>query len=405
MNRSRCLLPVSLFLAGTLFFLGGCQTIPSASKREIRSVLADYREALNSHSAEKLALLLAEQITVDGMTDELSRAGLASGMFWPPSRITGLQILSLSCKAGGTEAITALSISKGVLLMRIGFDEKFRIRTIDPVPLWKTAAPKAPPAFSSTFTGSRGLLFVRARLNDRDGFFLLDTGSSDFLLNKKYFSPDSVKEMPGVTATVHGIKPHLGRAAIHSFQWEKLRLKDLRGQLHDFSFMETPAVSPLLGAIGFEQLKKCAVLFDWEHRKILVRPAGEKGPAARPQTVIPFTFFQHVPAFPVRIGNRNLPMIFDSGAQINLLPRLEGLENHFREIPAVTRISDGGLLGKETARLGVVDEIQLGAMRFQDLPFAVFDVPYLSGHGILGSPLLEAGPVEINFVQKTLSVW
>ncbi len=399
------LLRASLLLAGVLFFLGGCQTIPSASRQEIRSVLADYREALNSHSAEKLALLLAEQITVDGMTDELSRAGLAAGMFWPPYRITGIQILSLSPKAGGPEAIAALSISKGVLLMRIGFDENFRIRTIDPVPLWKTASPGAPQAFSSTFTENRGLLFVRARLNDRDGFFLLDTGSSDILLNKKYFSPDSVKEMPGVTATVHGIKPHLGRTAIHSFQWEKLRLRDLRGQLHDFSFMETPAISPLLGAIGFEQLKKCAVLFDWEHRKILVRPAGEKGPAARPKTVIPFTFFQHVPAFSVRIGDRTIPMIFDSGAQINLLPGLDGLENHFHGIPAVTKISDGGLLGKETVRLGVMDEIQLGTIRFQDLPFAVFDVPYLSGHGIIGSPLLEVGPVEINFVRKTLSIW
>lgn len=405
MNRSRRLLPAFLFLAGTLFFLGGCQTIPSAGRREIRSVLAEYREALNSHSAEKLGLLLAEQVAVDGMTDELSRAGLAAGMFWPPSRITEIQILSLSRKADGPEAVTALYISKGVLLMKIGFDEKFRIRTIDPEPLWKTTSPKAPQAFSSTFTENRGLLFVRARLNDRDGFFLLDTGSSDFLLNKKYFSPDSVKEMPGVTATVHGIKPHLGRAAIHSFQWEKLHLKDLRGQLHDFSFMETPAISPLLGAIGFEQLKKCAVIFDWEHRKVLVRPAGDKGPPSKPKTVIPFTFFQHTPAFPVRVGDKTIPMIFDSGAQINLLPGLDGLENHFRGIPAVTKISDGGLLGKETARLGIVDEIQLGSIRFQDLPFAVFDVPYLSGHGILGSPLIETGPLEINFVQKTLSIW
>ena len=133
--------------------------------------------------------------------------------------------------------------------------------------------------------------------------------------------------------------------------------------------------------------------------------AGKAEISRSPRAVIAFSYFLHAPAFPVKIGNATCRMIFDSGAQINLLPNLNGIESNFRRVEAVTKISDGGEYGRGTALLGLVDETSIGGIRYQNFPYAVFDVPYLSGQGIIGSPLVQKGQMEINFPKKTISIW
>ncbi len=402
---------LAIFPGVLLLFLSGCQSIPNAPsrKREIHAVLARYQDALNQRSVEKISGLLSDTVSIDGLTDELSRAGLKAGMHWPPSAITNFQVLSTSKKEGLTSVKAAFYFSRSVLMMRFGLDEELRIRTIDPVPLWKVPQTKAARPFLAPFTENNGLMFVEARVNRRTGFFLVDTGSSGLLLNNKYFQAERRNGLPGFTSTVRGIKPVLGSASVRSFEWGELKAGEIRGQLHDFSVMETPAITPLLGAIGYEQLKTCAIRFDWKNRQIAVRTGTGRTPPAggggKPAAVIGFTHFLHAPALSTVIGNSTRRMIFDSGAQINLLPNLDGIESHFRKAEAVTRISDGGPIGSETALLGIVDGMKLGGVTFNNLPFAVFEVPYLAGHGILGSPIIQRGIVEINFPKKTISIW
>ena len=402
---------LTLFLGVLLLFQSGCQSIWMATSRggDIQAILFQYQEALNHREANWLSNLLADEVRIDGMTDELSRAGLEAGMLWPPSPIAHFQILSTSWKDRKTEVKVAFFLSNAVIIMRVGFDESLLISSIDYVPMRRPPQAKVSKSFSTPFIENNGLLFVRARINDRTGYFLVDTGSTGLLLNRKYFSGSSRNELPGLTSTVRGIRPRQGSCGVRSFQWGGLRADGIRGQLHDFSAMEVPATTPLLGAVGHEQLKNCAVVFDWQNKRIVVHPAGvhtgkEEG-SRSPRTVIAFSYFLHAPAFPVRIGNTTCRMIFDSGAQINLIPNLHGIESDFRTVEAMTKISDGGPFGKETARLGLIDETRIGDISFHDLPFAVFEVPYLSGQGILGSPIIQKGLLEIDFPKKTISIW
>lgn len=401
----------AIFLSVLLLFQSGCQSVSMAPsrKREIHALVVRYQEALNQRSTDKLFSLMSDNISVDGMTDELSRAGLKAGMHWPASAITSFQVLSTSKKDGLTSVKVAFYFSKSVLLMRFGLDDAMRIRTIDPVPLWKIPQAKAAKPFSAPFTETNGLMFVKASVNGQTGFFLVDTGSSGLLLNRKYFQADKKHGLPGFTSTVQGIKPVWGSATVRSFQWGELRVGEIRGQLHDFSVMETPAITPLLGAIGYEQLQTSAIRFDWRNKRISIRSSSDRAEPSvsggQPTAVIGFTHFLHAPALLAKIGNSTRRMIFDSGAQINLLPDLDRIETHFRKAEVVTRISDGGPIGKETALLGLVDEMKLGGLTYKNLPFAVFEVPYLAGHGILGSPIIQRGLVKINFPKRTISIW
>ena len=400
---------LTFLVAGLLLFQSGCESlsVSAGRSREIRGILTQYQEAMNARSADRLFGLMADKVQVEGMTDELSRAGLRAGMHWTPSPIRGFQILSLSQRDGETDVKVGFKLASSMLLMRIGFDEALKIRTIDPVSVWKVPQAKVAKAFSSAFVENRGLMFVRAQVNNRTGLFLLDTGSSCMLLNKKYFLSDSQNELPGLTSTVAGIKQRLGSCTVRSFQWGELHAGGVRGQLHDFSAMETPAITPLLGAIGFEQLKSSAIAFDWANKKIDVRPGpgGAVESTRSPREIIAFSYFLHTPAFPVRVGDKTFRMIFDSGAQINLIPNLNGIEGHFRRFDGGTKISDGGQIGKDTALLGVIDETWIGNARYENMQFAVFEVPYLSGQGILGSPLMQKGLMEINFPKRTISFW
>ena len=98
-------------------------------------------------------------------------------------------------------------------------------------------------------------------------------------------------------------------------------------------------------------------------------------------------------------------MLLDTGAQVNLLPRLDGLGAHFRKIDSRTKISDGGQSGATASPLGIVDEVTVGGIRFPGMLFAIFEVPYLGGNGILGSQAFQRGRVEIDYPGKMISFW
>ena len=395
----------ALLAAAALAFLAGCQTPGSAGRHEIRATLDAYRQALNGRSFERLEPLLSDEIRVDGMPDELSRAGLRAGMQWPPSRIGDLQILKVSGLPEALEARVALYMERRVLMLRIAFDSRWRIRSIDDAPLWKSRRVVVKDPFVSPFVVSSGLAFVRGKVNGRSGYLLLDTGSSDLLLNTKYFSPEAAQGMPGLVATVHGLQKQPRRAMVKSLQWGNLVARDIRGQLHEFSQMEAPGIVPLLGAIGFEQLRNSVIAFDWKGRTVEVSASGIGAGHPAPRATVPFSYFLHAPVIPVRIGERTWPMVLDSGAQVNLLPRLDELGQHFCRLAGDTTISDGGQPGERPSPLGIVDRVAVGGILYREMPFAIFEVPYLGGNGILGSPVFQNGRVEIDYPRKRVSLW
>lgn len=392
----------AVLLLGVMVGHSGCQSLPPAKKREIRDSLEGYRTALNERSFDRLAPLLAEEVRVDAMPGDLSLAGLRAGMHWPPSPVSRVQILKLTGSPEAPVARIALYVRGGALLLRVGFDGAGRIRSIDDDPLWKPRGAVLRAPFTSPLVTCKGLPFVKGTVNGRSGFLLVDTGSSDLLLNSRIFSAEKNLGMPGIVSTVHGISPNAGRAAVRDLRWGNLTARGISGQLHDFQQMESPEISPLLGAIGFEQLRNSVVTFDWNAKAISL--AAKSRPAS-PAASLRFQFFLHAPALTARIGGKSHRMVFDSGAAVNTLPSLAETAPHFRPWAASAKMSDGGRTGTADVPLGTIDAVQIGGITYRDMPFVIHEVPFLGGHGILGTPLLQAGRLEIDFPQQTVSLW
>lgn len=401
------------FFVLALALLAGCQSlqIPSTEKANIRRTLHAYQQAVNARSYVMLEPLLAPDISVGGANPELSRGGLEGGSAWAPFRVEDTQILSLRKTAEGPEAKLALYSRKMVMTLRMTFDAAGRIRSINSEPLWKVPEPTVPNVLTSPFVVSNGLMFVKATVNGRTGYMLLDTGSSSLLLNPKYFDSGSRPAM-GVSATVNGLKKSGAPVKVTSLQWDGLRTGDIDGELHDFSNMEKPAVTPLLGAISHAELKNCALAVDWKHKNVQVfatKPNGAKKAAIAepPPTVrLPFAYYLHLPLLTARIGESYYPMLFDSGAQWNLLPNTTGIESHFHAVGRISGFSDGGQAVANTSPIGVIDETFLGGTSFRDLPYAIFQIPYFPGKGFLGAPLFQSATrVEINFRSRQILIW
>lgn len=399
-------------LAGVLL-LSACQTsrIGGGEKEQIKNSLRGFQNAINARSFDQLDPVLSAEVQVDGLPGEMSRAGLKAGLPWTPSRVEGIQILSATKSPQGVETKVVLCMGRNGLPLKIGFDPAGKIRSIDADPLWKPEEASVPAAFSSRFVVSGGLLFVKATVDNKTGYFLFDTGSSHLLFNKKYFTANTEPGLTGISASIHGLKQPGGLVQVRSLRWEGLRTSNQIGELHDFSHMERPAVSPLLGAISHAEVKNLAVAFDGKRKIIQVHPVHRDGSRSRiegeppPTAIVPFTYFLHLPNFTARIGGKDVPLLFDSGAQMNLLPDLAGLENHFRPFGELRGLSDGGEPQKVAAVTGAMDRLSLGAVTYRWLPFVIHPLPYFGGKGMLGVPLFQQSRMEINFPARRILLW
>lgn len=395
-----------------LVLLSACQSVPLSrtEKDQVKRAVTAFQQSINTRSLAGLTPYLAPNIQTGGLPPEMSLAGLQSGMYWTRYKVGEFQILSARKRPEGIEARVAL-YSRGVVMpLRMSFDSAGRIQSIDSAPLWEPPRASVPPVFTSDFTVSGNLMFVQGTVNGRTGYFLFDTGASGLLLNRKYFSAAPEIGAAGISGSVNGLKKRLGYAEVESLRWGGLRVGGITGELHDFTQLEKPTISPLLGAISYNELKDCAVNIDWRARKIQVFATSEDGakkiPASgpRPTAVLPFTYFSHLPVVKAHVGDREYALLFDSGAESNVLPDDAGLGGHFRPQGLIT-ITDGSRSGGATGLAGVVDQMVLGNIAFRNVPVAIYQTPYLSGKGFLGSPLLQQGRVEINFRAREILLW
>lgn len=399
-------------LAAMGLALASCQTHQATrqEKQAIHGSLQQFQTSVNQRSFADMRAALAPDFRIGGLPTDLSMDGFRAGLENGRMRIEDVQILSLRRQPDGFASRVALYGRKGAAEIAIGFNTSGKIRSIDGEAPGRGKAPRVPDSMTSSFVESGGLMFVKASADGKTGYFLLDTGSSDLLLNPRYFTGLQSDDIFSFSAGAHGVKKPPGVRRIQDFRWGGFRAAGIDAALKDLSNLERPANTPLLGAIGQAQLQQSSIVFDWKTRHIQLFATNKNGtrkagaPPAR-RVVIPFAYFLHLPSFPLRVGNREYTMLFDSGASQNLLPDLNGVEGQFHQVGSVMKLSDGGQYREIAAPFGYIDEATLGSITLRRLPVGIHSVPYLDGKGFLGSPLLQQGKMEINFPAKQISFW
>jgi hypothetical protein len=254
----------------------------------------------------------------------------------------------------------------------------------------------------------RGMIVTRARIDDQDGHFILDTGAPLMVIN-------DIPTAPSRVAASFKDEIEVGETTIREFDWGGTEEKSLDALVLDISHLESAFQLPLKGMIGFNAINDYEVYFDYEEQTIL-RCNPRKNilhENASPSHTLRFQLFDHLPVIILKVGDKTLRFGLDTGACDNMLDQsaLSKLD------PALfTYLADEEVQGLDQ-RINRVRTVALNEMVIEDLPvisglkFLATEMPQLrdaSGNqldGLLGYSFLSRMKFSINYPKRKIFVW
>ncbi len=252
------------------------------------------------------------------------------------------------------------------------------------------------------------LVWVRASVNGRTGWFLLDTGAPVIL----WHHPAPVGQEATVVAT--GVAGSAGFAPVRfDFQWGHLDLQDISGLSGDLSGLAELNGQAVEGIIGMQVLRHSRLTLDFARQTLLLetRPAPPAA-GASPLYEWPLQWEGHLPVVEMKAGGHTLRLGIDTGASVNLLDE--------DRVPRRARKAGGNkdqetvllqFLGMEGRRWPVrqVDLLDGEAglrQSFVCLPFRqMAEEMALDIDGLLGYPFLSQYRVVLDFEHGVLQLW
>lgn len=245
------------------------------------------------------------------------------------------------------------------------------------------------------------MIVVEAQVDGLDGYFIVDTGSPDLILNSQHFdgkkSSYQVKGIDGV-ADVH-------TKLLHRFQWGCAEKKNFLAYLLNLQYLEHAIDRPLLGLIGFEILKEKELLFDYRSLQIEQHPI-KKSDLHRldePSQEIEFQMSLHQLVLKVDLEDRQVQVILDTASEDNLLNNdLYTSQYIIKDM----RILVGAGQRQSLVKVVTIPKLALTNVTLQDQEYLLTNMQHIDAEGILGFPALnELSRFSINYRKKRIYVW
>ena len=284
------------------------------------------------------------------------------------------------------------------------------------VALLHVAASSSTIADASDFESSEipfelagGMIIVQAKIDGKEGNFILDTGAPGIVLNAVNFEGANVCQGASVGGSMA-----VGEVSVKNFQFGIIEKEKTLGHVLNVHHLEVACGRDIMGLIGFDVLKNFELMFDFQNNKIYAFKSGrsKKLNGANPKFSIPFVMHGHVPVILAKVGNKRVLLGLDSGAEVNLLDKrffdkideqflanvhvelLTGLDNSTQDVIAADVLNTK------------VKGSDLSAMRyvFTDLSHLRrnFNAPL---DGLLGVPFFKDKVISIDYKQRKLLVW
>lgn len=252
----------------------------------------------------------------------------------------------------------------------------------------------------------RNLIFFPARIDGRQGNFILDTGAPTLLLNRR------------TDTNAAAYTTGYGAGGEVSYDHQRVESLEFAGQHHgrtwalalDLSAMETRTGRTIDGFVGYEQLWNRELRIDYADREFQVLKS-ERRPqhsGAAPDHVLPLEFVDHLPVVTLRVGKRKLRFIIDTGAGTNLIDQnYTALTEPTGRMMNVQGL-DGNDVNRELVVLTNPRELRLSEAQrtFVDAELSHLQTPGQPPlAGILGSAFLSNYCIGIDYRRAKLYLW
>lgn len=205
---------------------------------------------------------------------------------------------------------------------------------------------------------------------DRNGpyHFLVDTGSSVTLvtpaLAKRYPGREELAASgPRVRVTsADGSVAELPEASLRRIELGAAHFDDVRALVYDCAPLSAHLGVKIDGVLGFPLFRETVLTLDYPGSRVLLQPA-RTAPLV-PGTIIAFDDARKTPLIHVRLGERSLVALIDSGSDATFSLNPVGVDPRFAFGP-VAGATIGTLAGDRTQKIGRLDEtIAIGDQTF-----------------------------------------
>lgn len=265
-----------------------------------------------------------------------------------------------------------------------------------------------PEQLESDFRFMGGLMYVKATVNGKTGWFLVDTGSNALLLlNNQYFK--------GVQSNQKALGMGDGQAIsmvkVDSFVWEGLSIVDQQYPAMNLAAMQGDAGEEVLGLIGTALFKNYQLQCNFATRKIRlskssVTAADVQG--LKPTLTLPFQLINGFPVAQASVQGKNYNWIMDTGATDNILEA--SLEDSIRSVwkeSAQVAMSHAGTAA--TVRRGTLANLTVGGLRMDGIGMTLAQMPGYDVEknilGILGFQFFKYFYVDFDYLKGEINCY
>lgn len=260
-------------------------------------------------------------------------------------------------------------------------------------------------SFDVPFELVNGMILVEASVNGDSGTFVLDTGFPTVVVNTQNAGPLRLAENQPATHE----RKKLAVTVSH-FRWADIERKNMSAVAMDISHLESTSEKKILGVIGFEVLRQYELLFDFDHKRIMMLPSKDNWlhRAYEPVHRLRFKMHGQLPVVKAEIAGEKVRLGLDSGGTNLLSDEMFGAFSP-EELGKIEREKMVGF-GFSTKRLKAarLPTLSIGGTPFGETRFVFDDLAYLKQHridGLLGLPFLAQYRFSINYKEKRVYFW
>ncbi len=293
---------------------------------------------------------------------------------------------------------------------------KMEVKTMDN----KTSLTKPTNNFISIpFKKVGNLIAVEANLNGTKQWFLLDNGAPKLVLNSAYVSDEVPSPNQQVVSSAQGVNGSISKmniAKINSFDFYGIKLSNQNMITLPLEHLEKETNLKLYGLIGYEIYKDYDLLFEYDVKTItLIEPAHtatylKTNFSKNVIEEIPITMEGHIATVKGMLGNRQLNLGIDCGAESNLIS--ESLKDSIA--PFLSRIRTTKLSGADAITKKVTQarlkNLGIGKKMYPRSKTVFNDMSHLNkGYntkldGLIGHEFLSKQKTVVSYVNKKISL-
>jgi hypothetical protein len=264
------------------------------------------------------------------------------------------------------------------------------------------------------------LIIIKARANDTEGNFILDTGAPHLVLNITYFrNLETTLSTDGLEAGINGSAGASEKTMVKNFRLGTIRYSKVETGLTNLGPIEKIRGIKILGLVGVSLFKECEVVIDYQKNELQLHHISRKErktykhallDGSMPYEEHSFTLRENRIILPAKVGGKKLQLVVDYAAESNILDsRLPGTV--LDSVTISGRVLVAGTGSKKVEALtGLLSGFYINGGMESEMPVVVLSLEKSCFsddnciNGVLGYDFLSRYRLIFNFVTSKLYV-